>query len=228
MNLKWESEEMQKLVTVLVVGAIVLGGAAGCSSSKKTGGLIGATTGAVLGGVLGKQAGNTTAGVIAGAAVGGAAGVIIGDYMDDQAEALADVDGAEIKRVGEGIQVTFDSGILFAVNKADLSSEAKINIKKMARVMADYPDTDVLIAGHTDSDGAEDYNQTLSENRANAVRNYLTREGVDANRLASLGYGESQPVADNTTRDGKAMNRRVELAIVANEALQERAASTEG
>lgn len=213
-----------KRITYVVLAGVLIALSSGCGMSNKTkGGIIGGTAGAVLGGVIGKQAGNTTAGVIAGAAVGGAAGIIIGDYMDDQAEELANVEGAQVERVGEGIQLTFDSGILFDVNKSDLKSEAKLNLKKVAEVLADYPDTDLLIAGHTDADGADDYNMDLSQRRADAVKTYLVGQGVDPRRLETVGFGETQPVADNTSAAGKAQNRRVEVAIMANEELQARA-----
>ncbi len=204
---------------------------AGCASmsGKQKGGAIGATAGAVLGGILGKQAGNTTAGVIAGAAVGGAAGIIIGDYMDDQAEELAAIEGADVERVGEGIQITFDSGILFDVNKTDLKAQAKANLKDVARILGDYDKTELLIAGHTDADGADDYNQSLSERRADSVKAYLVERGVAPARLMTIGYGETQPVADNASASGKAQNRRVEVAIVANEELRaEAAAASDG
>lgn len=197
-------------------------------NNKEKGALIGGTAGAVVGGIIGKQAGNTAVGAIAGAAVGGTAGVIIGDYMDDQAEELAKVEGADVKRVGEGIQLTFDSGILFDVNKSDLKDQAKVNLKKTAQVLTDYPDTDLLIAGHTDSDGAEDYNLGLSQRRADAVKTYLVAQGVDPRRLETVGFGETQPVADNSTAAGKTQNRRVEVAIMANETLQARAQKEAG
>lgn len=214
---------------IVLLGAFTMS-AAGCASmsNKEKGALIGGTAGAVIGGVLGKQAGNTAVGAIAGAAVGGAAGVIIGDYMDAQAEELANVEGADVERVGEGIQLTFDSGILFDVNKADLKAPAKMNLKKVAQVLTDYPDTDLLIAGHTDADGADDYNLDLSQRRAESVKTYLVGQGVDPRRLETVGFGETQPVADNASADGKAKNRRVEVAIMANEELQARAQKEAG
>jgi len=220
---------MKRLLCMFLAGALVVG-ASGCASmsNKEKGALIGGTAGAVVGGVIGKQAGNTAVGAIAGAAVGGTAGVIIGDYMDDQAAELAKVEGADVERVGEGIQLTFDSGILFDVDKSDLKAEAKLNLKRVAQVLTDYPDTDLLIAGHTDSDGADDYNQSLSQRRADAVKTYLVGQAVDPRRLETVGFGETQPVADNSTAGGKSQNRRVEVAIMANEALQARAQKEAG
>jgi outer membrane protein OmpA-like peptidoglycan-associated protein len=198
---------------------------AGCSSAtnKQKGAVIGGTTGAVVGGVVGKQAGNTAAGAIIGAVVGGTAGVIIGGYMDKQAEELAELEGAEVERVGEGIMITFDSGILFDFDKSDLTTDAKLNLRKMATTLNEYEDTNILIEGHTDSDGSDEYNQGLSERRASSVKTYLTAQSVDPGRMTTVGYGENQPIADNSSSAGKAQNRRVEVAIFANEELKQRA-----
>ncbi|MCA9726311.1 MAG: OmpA family protein [Candidatus Eisenbacteria bacterium] len=215
---------MQRIFRMAVVGGVVVA-LAGCASAtnKQKGAIIGGTAGAVAGGVIGKQAGNTAAGAIVGAVVGGTAGVIIGDYMDKQAAEMESVEGADVKRVGEGIQVTMDSGILFNVDKSDLTAEAKLNLKKMAQVLNKYGDTTILIEGHTDSDGSEEYNQKLSERRAQSVKEYLAIQQVAAPRMSTVGFGETQPVADNSTAAGKAQNRRVEVAIVANEELKARA-----
>jgi outer membrane protein OmpA-like peptidoglycan-associated protein len=215
---------MHRTSKIAVMLCVVLG-LAGCSSAtnKQKGAVIGGATGAVIGGVVGKQAGNTAAGAIIGAVVGGTAGVIIGDYMDKQAEELAELEGAEVERVGEGIMITFDSGILFDFDKSDLTTEAKLNLRKMATTLNEYEDTNILIEGHTDSDGPEDYNQGLSERRAQSVKSYLTAQNVNSARMTTVGYGEGQPIATNSTTEGKAQNRRVEVAIYANEELKERA-----
>jgi outer membrane protein OmpA-like peptidoglycan-associated protein len=200
------------------------------TTTKKTwsktakGGIIGAAAGGVIGGVVGKKAGNTAAGVIVGAAVGGTAGALIGRRMDKQAEELRrEMAGAKVERVGEGIKITFDSGILFPTNAANLSAVAQNNIAELAKTLKKYDDTDVLIQGHTDASGTAEYNQSLSERRAASVRNYTTAQGVDANRITTQGYGESMPVASNTTASGKQANRRVEIAIYANEKLKKAA-----
>lgn len=199
----------------------------GCNASRTVkGGAIGAGVGAGAGAVIGNQFGDngTAVGAIIGAAVGGTAGALIGRHMDKQAEELRnDLEGATVTRVGEGIKITFDSGVLFAVNKSDLSSTASANISDLAAILNKYPDTDVLIEGHTDSDGADDYNMQLSERRANSVKAQLLAQGVKPSRITTVGYGETQPIADNGTAAGKAQNRRVEIAIYANKQMQKAA-----
>jgi outer membrane protein OmpA-like peptidoglycan-associated protein len=213
---------VKKILVGFVILALIVSGIS-CASMKKRdkGAIIGATAGAVIGGVIGKQAGNTAVGAILGAAIGGAAGMYIGNYMDKQAEEMKkDLDGARIERVGEGIKITFNSGILFDVNKSDLRPEAKTNLQKLAVILNKYPDTKIVVEGHTDSDGAEDYNLQLSQLRAQSVANFMSTNQVDPTRFTMMGYGETQPVGDNTTADGKQQNRRVEIAIFANDKLK--------
>ena len=187
-------------------------------SKTQEGAAIGGAAGAVLGGIIGNQAGSTAKGAIIGAAVGGAAGAVIGRRMDEQAEALEDdLPGAEIERVGEGIQVTFDSGILFDFDSYALRPQAREHLSNLAASLAEYPDTEILIVGHTDSSGADEYNQTLSENRANAAGSHLMRAGVVPDRVKMMGLGETEPVASNDTEEGMQQNRRVEVAIFASE-----------
>jgi outer membrane protein OmpA-like peptidoglycan-associated protein len=197
----------------------------GCSSSNTVkGGAIGAGAGAVIGGVIGNQAGSTAIGAIIGAAIGGTAGALIGNYMDDQAEEIQkDIEGAKVERVGEGIKITFDSGILFAINSSDLTAQAKANIAKLSTILNKYPDTNILIEGHTDSTGTAEYNQKLSERRAASVTGEATSLGVVASRFNAVGYGEVQPVAPNSTTAGRQQNRRVEIAIFANDDLKDAA-----
>jgi outer membrane protein OmpA-like peptidoglycan-associated protein len=181
------------------------------------GGLGGAAGGAVLGRVIGGKSG-TAKGAIIGAAVGGTAGALIGRKMDKAAAELRrDLEGAKVERVGEGIKVTFASGILFATNSSNLTPEAAGNITQLAETLKKYADTNVIVEGHTDNSGSDAINQPLSQRRAQAVANTLTNEGIDASRITSNGYGSSQPVGDNSTAAGKAANRRVEVAIFANE-----------
>ncbi len=215
-----------KTTTVIIMVLALLIGSVGCStmSQQEKGTAAGAGAGAIIGGIIGKQLGNTAAGAIIGGAIGGAAGAYIGNYMDKQAaEMEQDLEGATIERIGEGIKVTFDSGILFAVNKAELSDAAQENLAKLSVILLKYEDTDILIEGHTDSDGSDTYNQGLSESRAKSVANYLVWNKVVGDRLTTMGYGEDQPIAANETSDGKALNRRVEVAIMANDKLKKAA-----
>jgi outer membrane protein OmpA-like peptidoglycan-associated protein len=197
----------------------------GCASLSKTqeGAVIGGATGAVIGGVIGNQTGSTARGAIIGAAVGGAAGALIGRQMDQQAAALEDeLPGATVERVGEGIQVTFDSGILFDFDSYALRTPARENLSNLAASLNRYADSDVLIVGHTDSRGDDAYNQRLSENRSGAARDFLVQQGVDATRIRAVGMGESEPVETNDTDEGRQANRRVEVAIFASEEYRKR------
>jgi outer membrane protein OmpA-like peptidoglycan-associated protein len=209
---------------VLSVGLIVILsiGIMGCSWSNKTkGAIIGAGTGAAVGGVIGKQAGNTAVGAIIGAAVGGAAGAYIGNYMDKQAaEMERDLEGAKVERIGEGIKITFDSGLMFDVDKADLRSASRDNLTNLAGILNKYPDTNILLEGHTDATGSNDHNLELSRRRAQSVANYLSTQQVLVTRFTIMGYGEDQPIASNDTADGRQQNRRVEVAIYANDKLK--------
>ncbi len=196
---------------------ILIPGLWGCTSLNNTGkgAVIGAGAGAVLGGVI---ADNTARGAIIGAAVGGAAGAIIGAQMDKQAEELEeDLPGAEVERVGEGIQITFDSAILFDFDAADLRPVARENLSNLAASLQKYPETEVTIIGHTDARGSTEYNQRLSERRAEAAAGYLIRKGVPPGRVHTFGVGETEPVATNDTEAGRQQNRRVEVAIYASE-----------
>ncbi len=220
---------MKKLVVVLVVMAFLVF-IVGCSASRtQKGGAIGAAAGGVAGAVIGKQAGNTILGAIIGAAVGGAAGAYIGHYMDKQAaEIEQDLQGASVERVGEGIKITFNSGLLFDVNKATLRDASKAELTKLAQILNKYPDTNILVEGHTDNTGSEEYNLELSRQRAQSVENYLASLNVDPTRFTIMGYGESQPVATNDTAEGRQQNRRVDLAIMANDKLKKQAEKQAG
>ncbi|MCK4511951.1 OmpA family protein [bacterium] len=213
---------MRRIVAFVLIGALAVG-LLGCASMSRSdmGLLIGAGTGAVVGGAIGDASGNTAIGAILGAVIGGAAGAAIGNYMDDQAaEIEADIEGATVERIGEGIKITFDSGLLFDVDKSDLRPTSQENVTELARILNKYDDTDILIEGHTDSDGSDEYNMTLSERRARSVAVSLVQNGVNASRTTVTWYGEAQPVATNDTVDGKQANRRVEVAIMANDDLK--------
>jgi outer membrane protein OmpA-like peptidoglycan-associated protein len=214
---------MKNLKYVIVITAVAMSVfIAGCGASNAVkGGVIGGVAGGVVGGVVGDQLGNTTLGVIIGAAVGGTAGVLIGNHMDKQADEIEnEIDGVSVERIGEGIALKFDSGILFGFDSEILQPQAKENIYKLADILKKYPDSNILIAGHTDSDGAEQYNQSLSERRAKAVSDYTMMQGVSSSRLSIVGLGETEPIATNSTESGKQLNRRVEIAIFANEDLK--------
>lgn len=190
---------------------------AGCSSNLRTGALGGAAAGAVIGGV----ASGSARGAIIGAAVGGAAGAAIGGIMDSQAEDLQDkLPNARVERVGEGIAVTFDSGILFDVDSSTLRSAAQQNLRDLVASLEEYEGTDVLVVGHTDSTGEASYNQSLSERRADSARSFLVSAGLDASRVTAIGRGEEEPIASNDTNAGRQENRRVEVAIFASEEMQ--------
>ncbi|WP_229733967.1 OmpA family protein [Pontibacter amylolyticus] len=192
------------------------------------GGIIGAGSGAVVGGIIGNRMGNTAAGAIIGAAVGGATGAVIGRRMDKQAEELEkSMENAKIERVGEAIRINFDSGILFAVNSAELSAKAKKDIDGLVATLQKYEGTNIIIEGHTDNTGSRELNQGLSERRAQSVANYARTKGVDASRMQAKGYAFDQPIADNTTAEGRSQNRRVEVIIIASEELKKAAESGE-
>lgn len=191
-----------------------------CNASRQTkGAVIGAGTGAAAGAVLAKK--NKAAAIIFGAALGGIAGGLIGRYMDKQAQKIReDLKGAKVERVGEGILITFDSGILFDVDSYALKGETRNNLDELSGTLKKYEDTDVMILGHTDNTGAEDYNQQLSRKRAASVNTYLEGKAIDPTRLSTKGYGESDPIATNESAEGRQLNRRVEIVIVANEKLK--------
>ena len=206
------------------------------ANNKQKGAVIGAGSGAVIGGVIGNNVGkgnNTALGAIIGAAVGGVAGGIIGNKMDKQAEKIKnEIPGAEVTRVGEGINVTFNEknpdgskmGVYFATNMSDVNSNSKLALDKLVKVFAAYPETNILIEGHTDDVGEAAYNQTLSEKRAVAVGNYLKAAGVAPSRLTIKWYGETQPKVENSSDANRAENRRVEFAITANDKMKQEAA----
>lgn len=221
---------INRIMVMLFVASTLLYGcdATRNASNKQKGAVIGSAGGAVIGGVIGNNTGdgNTALGAIIGGVVGGAAGAIIGNRMDEQAKEIEqEIPGAEVERVGEGINVTFDesSGVYFDTNKFDINARSRETLNKLAAIFKEYPDTNILVEGHTDSTGSASYNLTLSMNRAQAVTNYLVNNGVAKNRLETKWYGQTQPKYDNNTVEGRAKNRRVELAIVANEKMQREA-----
>jgi outer membrane protein OmpA-like peptidoglycan-associated protein len=207
-----------KAVATFAVAMLAFNACASLNNKEK-GGIIGATGGAVIGGAVGKANGSTAKGAIIGATIGGAAGMIIGHQMDKQAAELKqNIPGAVVERVGEGIQVTFDSGLLFDFDSDVVRPEARTNLRNLAASLDKYPGSDLLIVGHTDSVGTDAYNLGLSERRANAAVTYLASQGVDRSRMRARGLGETEPVAPNESEAGRSRNRRVEVAIYAGEA----------
>jgi outer membrane protein OmpA-like peptidoglycan-associated protein len=195
----------------------------GCAEWSRTqkGAAIGAGTGGAVGGLIGYATGSTVAGILIGAAVGGLAGGFIGNYMDKQAaEIERDIEGAKVERVGEGIKITFSSGILFDVDKSTLKDQYRAELSQLATILNKYEDTNILLAGHTDSTGSDEYNLELSRRRAQSVASYLATQNVNSARFTTEGYGKSDPIASNDTPEGRAENRRVEVAIWANEKLK--------
>ncbi|MDB5105485.1 MAG: outer membrane protein/peptidoglycan-associated protein [Fibrobacteres bacterium] len=206
---------------------LAMGMMAGCANMNQAGkgGIIGAGAGGVLGGIIGHASGNTAAGAIIGAAVGGTAGAAIGHYMDKQAAELQrDLKNARVERVGEGIKITFDSGILFDVDSDKLRPDATSNLKNLAQVLNKYDDTEIMVQGHTDNSGSKEHNMKLSDKRADSVGDALKADGVKSGRIDETGMGETQPVADNGSASGRQANRRVEVAIWANDKLKRAAA----
>lgn len=221
---------------IVTIAAIMLM-ISGCSTVKKTnktqrGAAAGAVGGAVIGGIIGNNVGkgNTVLGAIIGGVVGGVAGGIIGNKMDRQAEKIKnEIPGAEVQRVGEGIIVTFNDknpdgskmGVYFDFDKSEITSNSRLAMDKLVKIFNEYPETNILIEGHTDDKGTDSYNLALSERRAMTVGNYLKNSNISASRLTINWYGETQPKVENTSDANRAENRRVEFGITANDKMKE-------
>lgn len=219
------SKSRTGLVALLAAASVALSACASMSN-KERGAVIGAGAGAAVGGVIGSNTGSTARGAIIGAVIGGAAGAVIGHQMDQQAKELdQSIPGAKVERIGEGIQVTFDSGLLFDFDSDRIRSDAAANLQELARSLNKFPDSDLLIVGHTDSRGDDAYNQSLSYRRSNSASAYLQSQGVPVSRIRTSGRGESEPVASNDTEAGMQQNRRVEIAIYASEAYRNKVKS---
>jgi outer membrane protein OmpA-like peptidoglycan-associated protein len=202
-----------------ILVALVLAAGSCAMNNQEKGGAIGAAAGGVVGAVVGNNTGSTARGAIIGAVVGGVAGAVIGHQMDQQAKELeAAVPDAEIERVGEGIAVTFDSGLLYGFDSDAIRPEAARNLQSLAANLKQHPETELLIVGHTDSQGGDAYNQNLSTRRADAASRYLVSQGIAASRIETAGRGETEAVASNDTEAGRQENRRIEVAIFASEA----------
>lgn len=215
-------------VTFMLGGSIILSGClfSGCASMNNTGkgAMIGAGGGAALGAGIGALAGKgkgAAIGAAVGAAVGSGTGALIGRRMDKQRKELEAIEGAKVEPIKdvnnlEAIKVTFDNGILFATNKSELSSASRNALTKFATSLKNSPDTDVTIYGHTDNTGTRAVNERISKERADAVANFLVGQGISRSRLTTEGLAFDQPVADNSTAEGRAQNRHVEVYITAN------------
>ncbi len=199
------------------------------NTRKEQGAAAGAVAGAAAGALIGRANGSTARGAIIGAVLGGTAGAVIGHQMDQRAKELQqNIAGARVERVGEGILVTFESGLLYDFNSSAVKPTAQANLRELARNFTKYGDTELLIVGHTDAVGSADYNASLSQRRADAAAAYLTSQGVPRGRVRTEGRGLAEPVAGNDTETGRAQNRRVEVAIYASESLKQRARQQAG
>jgi outer membrane protein OmpA-like peptidoglycan-associated protein len=221
--MEMEEKTMPKKIFIIFLIISFLAVTMGCAEWNRTqkGAAIGAGAGGAVGGIIGYATGSTVAGILIGAAVGGVAGGFIGNYMDKQAaEIERDIEGAKVERVGEGIKITFSSGILFDVDKSNLKDPYKGELLQLATILNKYDDTNILLAGHTDSTGGDEYNLDLSRRRAQSVASYFASQNVNHARFSTEGYGKTDPIASNETAEGRAQNRRVEVAIWANEKLK--------
>jgi outer membrane protein OmpA-like peptidoglycan-associated protein len=197
-----------------------------CKSLNNTqkGTAIGVGAGAAAGAIIGGGGKSSVIGALIGAAVGGGAGYLIGNNMDKQAKEIKQaVPDAQVERVGEGINMTFNSGLLFRINSSELSDSAKYNLTRIATVFNNYPETIILVEGHTDNTGTVQYNIDLSKQRANTVADYLISKGVARNRFEIKWYGEDQPKYPNDTDANRKLNRRVEVGVMANSELKQQA-----
>lgn len=216
--------------TLMMASTFALLGGAGCATNTGKGAAIGAGGGALVGAGIGALAGGGK-GALVGGAVGAAAGAgtgaVIGHYMDKQEKALKDVKGAKVERQGDQLLVKFNSAILFDTGKAKLKPQSQKDLGEFAKVLKEYKDTDLVIEGHTDNTGKKDANLKLSQARADAVITELERNGVERSRMTGHGLGDTQPVGDNTTSDGRQQNRRVQVQIAANQALRQKDAAAQ-
>lgn len=199
------------------------------ANNEQKGAVIGASGGALLGAILGNnvgKGGKGGLGAVIGGVVGGTAGILIGKKMDNQAQKIEEeIPGATVVRVDDGIVITFDeqSGVYFATDKYNINAKSQETLNKLAAVFIEYPDTNILVVGHTDSVGNENYNMTLSQNRAQSVTNYLKGKGLSSGRFTTHWFGEEQPTHDNNTAEGRSKNRRVNIAIVPNDTMKNEA-----
>jgi outer membrane protein OmpA-like peptidoglycan-associated protein len=213
----------------LVSGICLVGFVAtACATKTGTGAAVGGGGGALLGAGIGALVGGgkgAAVGAAVGAGVGAGTGAVIGHYMDKQEKALKEVKSAKVERQGDKLVVKFNSAILFDTGKSTLKPASKADLAEFAKVLKEYKDTDLVIEGHTDNVGKKPANQKLSVARAESVIAFLETEGVGRSRLTGRGYADDMPVASNETADGRQQNRRVQIQIAANEALQKQDAA---
>jgi outer membrane protein OmpA-like peptidoglycan-associated protein len=203
----------------------------GCATNTGKGALIGAGGGGLAGAGIGALAGGGKGAMIGGAigaGVGAGAGALIGNYMDKQEAELKKVKGADVKREGDKLIVRFNSAILFDTGKAKLKPASEKDLTEFAGVLKQYPETNIIVEGHTDNVGKKAKNKKLSETRAQSVIGFLDTNGVAKTRVTAVGYADDRPVGDNTTDVGRQANRRVEIQISANEKLQQQQAAQQG
>jgi outer membrane protein OmpA-like peptidoglycan-associated protein len=213
--------KMKRLLILTLILSMCALGCATPQNKKEKGTRIGVIGGAIAGALLGQAIGGDTAGTLigagVGAAAGGAIGRTVGSNMDKQEEAmrqqLAAVEAANIQRNADMLAVTFKADALFDVDSAALKAGSIDEIQRVSTVLNQYPQTSIIVSGHTDSTGSEDHNLTLSERRANSVKNALAGQGVSLSRITTIGYGQATPIADNTTEAGRQLNRRVIITI---------------
>lgn len=230
-----------KKTALTALTLILIAGLSSCEATKNAnnaqkGAVIGTAGGAILGAIIGNNTGKKGSGgelgAVIGGVVGGTTGVLIGNKMDKQAQKIEEeIPGAKVERIDDGILVTFDenSGVQFATNMYNITPSSEVLLTKLANILKEYPDTNVLVVGHTDSTGAADYNMTLSEKRAYSVTNYfISSKGLNSSRFTTTWFGEDQPIADNNTVEGRAKNRRVNVAIVPNDKMKDDARKEAG
>lgn len=211
---------MKKMLAGMLLTSLVAGGCADMSKTTKGSAIgtgVGAAVGAGLGQLIGGNTTSTLIGAGAGALAGGLTGGMIGNYMDKQEAAmrqqLAESEAIAVQRQGNNLALNFKSDLVFDSGAADVKGASAADIQQVAKVMNDYPQTKIIVAGHTDSTGSAEFNQKLSERRAEAVKNLLVDNGVSSDRIVVRGYGKTQPIASNDTATGRQQNRRVKITI---------------
>jgi len=216
---------MKKIISASFLLLLIVSGCKSLNNTQK-GTAVGVAAGATAGAIIGGGGKSSVIGALIGAAVGGSAGYLIGNHMDKQAKEIKQaVPDAQVERVGEGINMTFNSGLLFKINSTELSDSAKYNLDRVATVFNNYPETIILVEGHTDNTGTVEYNINLSKQRAYTVSDYLISKGVAKDRFEIKWYGEDQPKYPNDTDANRKLNRRVEIGVIANSELKKQAES---